>query len=85
MAPARQMDHLIEINSEGGALATTSANDLTVKQDTSVGIICTFRATARETIFPGFLMAYKFREVGDDEEDPQSWAQAVVGHLFWQS
>ncbi|MBQ9366395.1 MAG: type I DNA topoisomerase [Victivallales bacterium] len=71
MASAKQMDHLIEINSDGGALATTGASGLTVKQDTSTGLVCTFRATARETIFPGFLMAYKFREVGDDEEDPQ--------------
>ena len=83
MASARQMDHLIEVDSQGGALATMSAKELTVKQDTSVGLVCTFRATARETIFPGFLMAYKFREVGDDEEDPQlnTLPQLPVGTL----
>ena len=70
MAPARQMDHLIEVDSQGGALAGMSAAGLTVKPESSTGLVCTFRATARETIFPGFLMAYKFREVGDDEEDP---------------
>ena len=73
MAPARQMDHLIEVESEGGSLTALNQDKFIAnseKQPPAVdGLVCQFKATSRETIFPGFLMVYKFREVGEEEEE----------------
>ncbi len=73
MAPARQMDHLIEVESQGGTLAALNQEKFIANPEKQApaadGVVCQFRATSRETIFPGFLMAYKYREVGEEEEE----------------
>ena len=68
MAPAQQMNHLIEVESSGGALATLPATGLTAAETKGTGIVCTFRAAARETIFPGFLRVYNFKEIGEEDD-----------------
>ncbi|MBO4345727.1 MAG: type I DNA topoisomerase, partial [Victivallales bacterium] len=73
MAPARQMDHLIEVESKGGALVGINQEKFIANPEklppAADGVVCQFRATSRETIFPGFLMAYKFREVGEEDDE----------------
>lgn len=53
MASARQIDHAIEIASSGEALGKQT---------------CTFRAATRETVFPGYLTVYSFKDLGDEDE-----------------
>lgn len=77
MAAARQFDHVIEIDSNGGALATTVLPSDTKEQDAdaalnpamlpAVGVVCTFRASARETVFPGYLKVYNIKDIGDED------------------
>ena len=68
MSPARQLDHVIEIESSEGELATLK---LPVTEDKKVlkpGIVCTFRAAARETKFQGYLAVYSMKDIGDEDE-----------------
>lgn len=75
MAPARQLDHLIEVDSKGGELDNLLVHGLISEKDEAKsgsgmpGVVCQFRAAARETVFPGFLKVYSIKEVGE-EEDP---------------
>ncbi|MGI5924416.1 MAG: type I DNA topoisomerase [Lentisphaeria bacterium] len=75
MAPARQMDHVIEIESAGGQLRNLAPAGLISKDSkldlskAAPGVICTFRASARETLFPGYLRVYNIKDIGE-EEDP---------------
>ncbi len=72
MSVARQLDHAIEIESSQGALASLN---LPSKADSpaSTGTICTFRAAARETVFPGYLSVYSIKDLGEEDElDNQS-------------
>ncbi len=57
MAPAKQLDHVIEI--QAVPVATALSHDYV------------FRASARETLFPGYQIAYNISDVGkeDSEED----------------
>ena len=64
MAPARQVDHAIEIESAGGALA---ACQLTSEASPSPKR-CTFRAAARETVFAGYLKVYSMKDLGQEDE-----------------
>lgn len=80
MAQARQMDHVIEVESVGNALKSIAVAPYLAKNekeaDASTNAIasscienCTFRASSRETTFLGFMMAYKFKELGEEDED----------------
>ena len=75
MAPAKQMDHAIEVESSGGALVSLSTDGLLPPDKDknnalapAIGVSCGFHAGARETIFPGFLQVYAFREVGEVQD-----------------
>lgn len=72
MAPAQQMDHVIEVESCGGSLQKLTSDGLTEKTAGGNGVICTFRAAARETLFPGFLKIYNIREVGESEDPDEA-------------
>ncbi|MBO4511987.1 MAG: type I DNA topoisomerase [Victivallales bacterium] len=86
MAPARQMDHVIEVESTGGQLLTTSASGLVNDKDAAnaTGVVCLFRAAARETLFPGYLQVYNIKDVGE-EDDPDEQLKTLpnlpVGQL----
>ncbi len=67
MTAARQLDHVIEIESSGGSLASLQLPDFTGKNGES-GTVCTFRAAARETLFQGYLAVYNMRDLGDEDE-----------------
>ncbi|MBN2452124.1 MAG: type I DNA topoisomerase [Lentisphaeria bacterium] len=56
MAPARQMDHVIDVRARGESLRHSYV----------------FRASSRETLFPGFLRVYDLRETGEEEADGQN-------------
>ena len=63
MAPAKQLDHVIEIEALRGQAAT--AIDLTHKY--------IFRASARETLFAGYQVVYNISDVGkEDSADPNA-------------
>lgn len=81
MAPALQKDHVIEIESAGGALTKLvlpawPADEQ--KAAPAAGVVCTFRASARETVFPGYLQVYNIREIGEEETDELSGALPQV-------
>lgn len=61
MASAKQIDHAIEIQSQGGALSRLNLGG-------SNGTVCTFRAAARETVFPGYLVVYSMKDLGQEDE-----------------
>ncbi|MCQ2397124.1 MAG: type I DNA topoisomerase [Lentisphaeria bacterium] len=61
MASAKQIDHAIEIQSNGGALETLPFGGAS-------GVVCTFRAAARETTFPGYLVVYSMKDLGQEDE-----------------
>ncbi|MBP5300153.1 MAG: hypothetical protein J6Y80_01995, partial [Victivallales bacterium] len=63
MASAQQIDHAIEIESRGGALSTLALEGIGAN-----GIVATFRAAARETVFPGYLTIYNMRDLGQEDE-----------------
>lgn len=65
MADARQVDHAIEILSQGGPLQTL---ELPCAGANAAGVQCTFRAAARETLFPGYLKVYAMRDLGQEDE-----------------
>ncbi len=84
MVPAQQLDHVIEIESTGGPLTAMTADNL-IQDDAPAskkavaaakGIACLFHATARETLFPGYLAVYNIKEVGE-EDDPDDNARAL--------
>ena len=70
MAPAKQLDHVIEIESSGGELATltwqTDPDDKS--KSLPVGTVCTFRAATRQTLFPGYLAVYSMKDLGEEDE-----------------
>ena len=70
MAPARQLDHVIEIESSQGDLATLQLPIPDDKNDkhAASGIVCTFRAAARETQFQGYLAVYNMKDIGEEDE-----------------
>ena len=63
MAPAKQIDHAIEIESQGGEL-----DKLKLNADGAPGVVATFRAAARETVFPGYLTIYNMKDLGQEDE-----------------
>ena len=65
MTAARQIDHAIEIESTGGDLATLAFPPEV--ENAPKGMVCTFRASARETIFPGYLKVYNIKEIGEED------------------
>ncbi len=67
MAPARQLDHVIEIESSEGELATLQLPAYAGKWG-NAGILCTFRAAARETQFQGYLAVYSMKDIGEEDE-----------------
>ena len=70
MAAARQIDHAVEIESSGGALQTLA---FPPGGNSSVdGVVCTFRAAARETVFPGYLKVYNIKEIGEEDNGEES-------------
>ncbi|MBR4415522.1 MAG: type I DNA topoisomerase [Victivallales bacterium] len=75
MSAARQIDHAVEIESRGGDLSSLvfPPDD---KKNAMKGIICTFRASARETVFPGYLKVYNIKEVGE-EDNPDDTAHPL--------
>ncbi len=84
MVPAQQLDHVIEIESAGGPLTAMTPDNL-IQNDTPAGkkaaptakgITCLFHAAARETLFPGYLVVYNIKEVGE-EDDPADTARAL--------
>jgi DNA topoisomerase-1 len=82
MAPARQMDHVIEIESSGGPLQSLALAGL-ISKDSKIdpalaapGVVCTFRAAARETLFPGYLQVYSIKDLGE-EDDPADAARQL--------
>lgn len=85
MESARQVDHVIEVESKGGALSDLPLEGLVVSKAGKVagnGGVCHFRAASRETVFPGFLRVYSIREIGEDEdpaENAKSLPQLPVG------
>ncbi len=64
MASAKQVDHAIEIASQGGALDSCQLVD----EQTATPKVCTFRTAARETVFPGYLTVYSFKDLGQEDE-----------------
>lgn len=78
MAPARQIDHVIEIESGGGALAALAWPPDAIAPSPA-GTVCTFRAAARETVFPGYLRVYSSRDLG--EEDEMDSSAGTLPHL----
>lgn len=76
MASARQIDHVIEIESAGGALAALVWPPVETGKP---GTACTFRAAARETVFPGYLRVYSTRDLG--EEDEMDSSAGTLPHL----
>ncbi len=64
MASAKQVDHAIEISSQGGDLKTLSL----ACAGKTPGVECTFRAAARETTFPGYLTVYSMKDLGQEDE-----------------
>jgi DNA topoisomerase-1 len=63
MAPAKQMDHVIEIQ----AFNETAAPTIPLTHE------YIFRASARETLFPGYQVVYNISDVGkEDSEDPDA-------------
>ncbi len=64
MADAKQVDHAIEILSQGGPLQSLQL----ACTGAAAGIQCTFRAAARETLFPGYLKVYAMRDLGQEDE-----------------
>lgn len=82
MAPAKQMDHVIEIESAGGQLRNLTLAGLISKDSkldvtkAAPGVACTFRAAARETLFPGYLRVYNIKDIGE-EEDPADAARPL--------
>ncbi|MBO7533340.1 MAG: type I DNA topoisomerase, partial [Victivallales bacterium] len=75
MSAARQIDHAVEIESRGGDLSSLvfPPDD---KKNAMKGIICTFRASARETVFQGYLKVYNIKEVGE-EDNPDDTAHPL--------
>ncbi|MBO4344973.1 MAG: type I DNA topoisomerase [Victivallales bacterium] len=70
MAAARQIDHAVEIESTGGRLDT-----LVFPPEAKTGtasVVCSFRAAARETIFPGYLKVYNIKEIGEEDNVEES-------------
>ena len=76
MASAQQVDHAIEVESNGPALdvlpwqqavdkATPEGDDAPIGNS---AVICTFRTAARETKFPGYLIVYSARDLGEEDE-----------------
>ena len=64
-----------KVESSGGALAAlptagllASAKEKKEPAAPVIGVSCGFHAGARETIFPGFLQVYSFREVGEVQD-----------------
>jgi DNA topoisomerase I len=53
MEAARQMDHIVDVEARGAQLTHAYL----------------FRATARETLFPGYLVAYSVKESDADDEE----------------
>ncbi len=68
MSPARQLDHVIEIESSGGSLANVQLPSPGGKVAHTQGTICTFRAAARETQFQGYLAVYSMKDIGEEDE-----------------
>lgn len=75
MAPAKQKDHAIEIESSGTSLDAFDwrqavADDSKAERNTTQapGTVCTFRAASRETVFPGYLAVYSFKDLGTEDE-----------------
>jgi DNA topoisomerase-1 len=66
MAAARQIDHSIEIESTGGGLDKLPF-PLSGKKGAPKGVTCTFRASARETVFPGYLKVYNIKDIGEED------------------
>ena len=73
MAAAQQIDHVIEIESAGGALTTL----VFPANAASAGVTCMFRASARETVFQGYLRVYNIKDIGE-EEGPEELALPAV-------
>lgn len=67
MSAAQQLDHAIEIESSQGALAALTLPDKDAASMTP-GVVCTFRAATRETVFPGYLAVYSIKDIGDEDE-----------------
>ncbi|MFA6814813.1 MAG: type I DNA topoisomerase [Lentisphaeria bacterium] len=68
MAAAKQLDHVIEIESKGGELDTFQLKNDKIDKKSSSGTICTFHAAARETKFQGYLIIYNIRDLGEEDE-----------------
>ncbi|MBP1583314.1 MAG: topoisomerase DNA-binding C4 zinc finger domain-containing protein, partial [Victivallales bacterium] len=75
MASSQQVDHAIEIESNGPALDTLpwqQAVDKATAEPTdapqSAAVTCIFRTAARETKFPGYLIVYSARDLGEEDE-----------------
>ena len=84
MAPAQMLNHLIEVTSSGGDLVKISSKGLIASDAASTGIECTFRAVARETVFPGFLKVYSFKEIGEEDDAEMQFSalpKLAVGSL----
>ena len=63
MVSAKQIDHAIEVESQGGDLAT-----LVLPNQPTSGVVATFRAATRETVFPGYLTIYSIKDLGQEDE-----------------
>ena len=70
MAAAQQMNYVMEIESSGGALKTLSSKGFAAGKSVN-GVACTFRASATETTFPGFLRVYSVREIGEEDDNDE--------------
>ncbi|MBP5638513.1 MAG: type I DNA topoisomerase, partial [Victivallales bacterium] len=76
MAAAQQVDHVIEIESTDGALTNLAFPT----DDAPKGVVCTFRASARETVFPGYLRVYNIKDIGEEDgPDEQSLPTVAEG------
>lgn len=73
MTAARQMDHSIEIESAAGALAGLNISNVFEKpeENDQPGTVCTFRVSARETLFPGYLVLYNIKDVAEDDDSEE--------------
>ena len=63
MAPAKQIDHAIEVESQGGDLVS-----FVLPGQSRPGVVATFRAAARETLFAGYLTIYNMKDIGQEDE-----------------
>ncbi len=71
MSEAQQMEHVVEVESTGGPLAALEPTPFIAKDEkgaTASGTVCTFHTAARETLFPGYMVVYNIREVGEEED-----------------